>query len=123
MLARAQRLGADLGPGASALVARPPAGHTDRVLAAIAQELPGALAAARGDLVEALAPGSPERLAQRLRGDDAGRGLTARGRTPGAFGTALKVAALALELDGGEELLAAGAGGCCSRRRDEPEPR
>ncbi len=61
VLARAQRLGADLSQGVSALVARPPAGHTDRVLAAIAQELPGALAAARGDFVEALAPGSPAR--------------------------------------------------------------
>ena len=104
VLARAQRLGADLGQGASAFVARPPEGHTDRVLAAIAQELPGALAAARGDLVEALAPGSPERLARRLADDHAGRRLAARAGLPRRFGTALKVAALTLELDGGEEL-------------------
>ena len=103
VLARAQRLGADLGQGASAFVARPPEGHTDRVLAAIAQELPGALAAARGDLVEALAPGSPERLARRLA-ETMPVGVSPHEPTPAGFGTALKVAALTLELDGGEEL-------------------
>jgi hypothetical protein len=103
VLARAQRLGADLGQGASAFVARPPEGHTDRVLAAIAQELPGALAAVRGELVEALVPGSPERLAGRLA-VTMPVGLSPHEPEPAAFGTALKVAGLALELDGGEEL-------------------
>jgi len=104
VLARAQRLGADLSQGVSALVARPPAGHTDRVLAAIAQELPGALAAARGNLVEALAPGSPVRLARRLKATMP-VGIAPHEEDPARFATALKIAALALELDGDEELL------------------
>lgn len=104
VLARAHRLGADLSRGVSALVARPPAGHTDRVLAAIAQELPGALAAARGDLVEALAPGSPAPLARRL-GATMPVGISPHEEEPARFGTTLKTAALALELGGGEELL------------------
>ncbi|MDA0180533.1 helix-turn-helix domain-containing protein [Solirubrobacter phytolaccae] len=104
VLARAQRLGADLSHGASALVARPPAGHTDRVLAAIAQELPGALAAARGDFVEALTPGSPDRLTQRLRATMP-VGVSPQEPDPAAFGSALKAAAIALQLGGGEELL------------------
>ena len=53
-VARAQRLGADLSRGASALVARPR--HADRALATIAQEHPGALAAIRRDGIEALLP-------------------------------------------------------------------
>lgn len=102
VLARAHRLGADLGRGASAFVARPPSGHTDRVLAAIAQELPGALAAARGDLVEALSPIDPRRLATRLA---ATMPVGVSPHETEHFGAALKFAALALELDKGEELL------------------
>ena len=95
--ARARRLGVDLARGASALYAR---GPTERVLAAIAQEIPGALAAPRGDRVEALLPGDPaaaRRLARRLK---------TSGLSP--FGTdlaaALRFAELALEV-GGDDLL------------------
>jgi PucR C-terminal helix-turn-helix domain/GGDEF-like domain len=76
--ARARHLGADLSRGAGALLVRPRPGHAERVLAAIVQEFPGALAAPREDRVEALLPvprGSTRasaeeaarRLAQRLR--------------------------------------------------------
>ena len=95
VLARARRLGADLSGGASALYARGPA---ERVLAVIAQEAPGALAAPRGDRVEALLPGDPE-VARRLA-----RRLGTCGLSP--FGTdllaALRYAELALEV-GGED--------------------
>jgi hypothetical protein len=56
IVARARRLGADLAAGASALCVRPGAGRAERVLATIAQEAPGALAAVREDRVEALLP-------------------------------------------------------------------
>jgi sugar diacid utilization regulator len=59
IVARARRLGADLEMGASALCVRPPTGHVERVLATIAQEAPGALAAVREDRVEALLPVGP----------------------------------------------------------------
>jgi sugar diacid utilization regulator len=76
--ARARQLGADLSGGAGALLVRPRAGHAERVLAAIAQEFPGALAAPRADRVEALLPvprgstrastdAAARRLAHRLR--------------------------------------------------------
>jgi hypothetical protein len=108
-VARARRLGADLSRGASALSVRPRAGHSERVLAAIAQEFPGALAAARADRVEALLPvppgGEPEsaeasarRLARRLRAGTPA-GLSPFEHDVEALGTALRVAELALELE------------------------
>ena len=59
ILARARRLGADLGSGASALVVRC-SGSADRTLAVIAEAFPGALAAPRGNLVEAVLPVPPD---------------------------------------------------------------
>jgi hypothetical protein len=108
-IARARRLGADLSRGASALSVRPRPGHSERVLAAIAQEFPGALAAARADRVEALLPvppgGEPEsaeasarRLARRLR-TGMPAGLSPFEHDVEALGRALRVAELALELE------------------------
>ncbi len=108
-IARAQRLGADLSRGASALSVRPPAGHTERVLATIAQEFPGALAAARADRVEALLPVPPggeqataeaasRRVARRLRAS-APTGLSPFEPEIEAIGGALRVAELASELE------------------------
>jgi DNA-binding PucR family transcriptional regulator len=94
IVARARRLGSDLADGASALSVRPEPGQTERVLALIAQEIPGALAAPRGDRVDALLPGDPaaaRRLAQRLGTS----GLSPTGRDLAA---ALRYAELALEL-------------------------
>ena len=114
IVARARRLGADLSRGASALSARGPA---ERVLAAIAQEVPGALAAPRGDRVEALLPGDPaaaRRLARRLKTSGlspfstdlarraALRGARARGRRRGF--------AVVAAADRRERRAAAGAG-------------
>ncbi len=110
ILARARRLGADLRLGAGALSVRPPTGHTDRVLAAIAQELPGALVAVRGDLVEALAPDGTQdalgRVARRLAANMP-VGIAPHEPDAAAFGSALRFAALARELDGAppEDLL------------------
>jgi hypothetical protein len=89
-IGRARRLGADLADGAHALAARP---ATDRVLAAIASELPGSLTAVRGDRAEALIPASldPLPLARRLRA-----GLSPAGQD---FAAALRFAAVALEVD------------------------
>ena len=89
-LTRARRLGADLSDGARALALRPP---TDRTLAAIAQELPGSLAAARGGLGIALVPAHLDALplARRL-----GAGLSPAGHDLAA---AMRFAAVALELD------------------------
>ena len=91
IVARARRLGADLSRGASALVARGPA---ERVLAVIAQEVPGALAAPRDDRVEALLPGDPEaarRLARRL-------GTSGLSPFSGDLAGALRYAELAFEV-------------------------
>lgn len=100
VLARARRLGADLSAGATALVVRPAPGQTERVLALIAQEAPGALAAPRGDRVEALLSGDhavARRLAQRLG---------TSGLSPFAtdLAGALRYAELAMEV-GGDGLL------------------
>jgi hypothetical protein len=108
-VARARRLGADLSRGASALSVRPAPGHSERVLAAIVQEFPGALAAARADRVEALLPVPPNgdpvtaeasarRLAQRLRGATPA-GLSPLEEDVEALGGALRIAELALELE------------------------
>jgi hypothetical protein len=102
VVARARGLGADLSRGASALSVRAP-GRTDRVLAAIAQEFPGALAAPREDRVEALLPAPREG-----ESDAAARQLARRLRTTGlspfehdvtALGAALAVAQLSAELE------------------------
>jgi hypothetical protein len=111
-VARARRLGADLSRGASALTVRPRAGRSERVLAAIAHEFPGALAAARGDRVEALLPvpsggepataeASARRLARRLRASTPA-GLSPFEHDVEALASALRVAELALELEGVE---------------------
>jgi hypothetical protein len=97
IVSRARRLGADLSHGASALSAR---GHTERILATIAQDFPGALAAPRGDRVEALLPGeahddAARRLARRL----GTTGLSPFEPDPAALGRALSVAELSAELD------------------------
>ncbi|WP_028068078.1 PucR family transcriptional regulator [Solirubrobacter soli] len=95
IVARARRLGADLSHGASALSAR---GHNERILATIAQDFPGALAAPRGDRVEALLPGddpAARRLARRL----GTTGLSPFEPDPAALGRALHVAELSAELD------------------------
>jgi hypothetical protein len=90
VIARAQRLGADLTHGAAALAARP---ATDRVLALITQELPGSLVAVRANRVEALIPANrdPLPLATRLNA-----GLSPIEHD---FAHALRFAALALELE------------------------
>jgi DNA-binding PucR family transcriptional regulator len=87
---------------------RPRPGHGERVLAAIAQEFPGALAAARSDRVEALLPvppggdpdsaaGAARRLARRLRRSTP-TGLSPFEPDVEALGAALRVAELAAEL-------------------------
>jgi hypothetical protein len=102
IVARGRRLGADLSRGASALSVAAP-GRTDRVLATIAQEFPGALAAPHGDRVQALLPaprdGEPDVAARRLA-----RRLRTTGLSPfepdvTALGTALGVAELSATLD------------------------
>jgi hypothetical protein len=97
-VARAERLGTDLSRGASALVARPR--HTDRALATIAQEHPGALAAVRRDGIEALLPdeAAARRLAHRL-GATMPVGLSPFEPDPDRLGAALRIAELTLELD------------------------
>lgn len=108
VIARAKRLGCDLSEGASALCVRPASGDAERVLAVIAQELPGALAVPRGDRVEALLPALPgsarvttdaaaRRLAHRLR-RHAPTGLAPFERDAGDLPRALRVAELALVL-------------------------
>jgi hypothetical protein len=97
VVSRARRLGADLSRGACALSVR---GHTERILATIAQEFPGALAAPRGDRVEALLPGpeageAARRLARRL----GTTGLSPFEPDPAALGRALHIAELSAELD------------------------
>jgi hypothetical protein len=95
VISRARRLGADLAHGASALSAR---GHTERILATIAQEFPGALAAPRGDRVEALLPGESDaarRLARRL----GTTGLSPFEPDPAALGGSLRIAELSAALD------------------------
>lgn len=98
VLARARQLGADLGQGASALSAR---GPTERVLATIAQELPGALAAAREDRVEALLPArdDPDGAAARRLARRLGAGLSPVEPDVARLGAALRIAAVTLELD------------------------
>ncbi len=90
VLARARRLGADLGAGAYALAVRPAA---ERTLARIAQDVPDALAAVREDRVDALLPATAaaHRLARRL---DAG--LAPLETEAASFGAALREAQLAL---------------------------
>jgi len=100
VVGHARRLGADLSHGASALSAR---GHTERILATIAQEFPGALAAPRGDRVEALLPSADgdaaaRRLARRL----GTTGLSPFEPDPAALGRALHVAELSSKLEGVE---------------------
>ena len=97
-VARAERLGADLSHGASALVARPR--HADRALATIAQEHPGALAAVRRDGIEALLPDetAARRLAHRLQATMP-VGLSPFEPDPDRLGAALRIAELTLELD------------------------
>jgi hypothetical protein len=90
VLARARRLGADLGAGAYALSVRPP---SERTLARIAQDVPEALAAVREDRVDALLPATAaaHRLARRL-----GAGLAPLETDAASFGAALREAQLAL---------------------------
>lgn len=98
VVTRAERLGVDLSHGASALVARPR--HTDRALATIAQEHPGALAAARRDGIEALLPN--EALARRLAHRLAAAmpvGLSPFEPDPSRLGAALRIAEVTLEID------------------------
>lgn len=100
ILARARRLGCDLADGASALCVRIESADADWALALIAQEVPGALAAQRGELVEALLPGEAEpahRLARRLR-RRLPTGLAPREHDVTALGRALRFAELALEI-------------------------
>ena len=108
VIARARRLGCDLSEGASALCVRPVPGDAERVLAVIAQDLPGALAVSRGDHVEALLPAPPgsarvttdaaaRRLAERLR-RRAPTGLAPFERDAGDLPRALRVAELVLVL-------------------------
>ncbi|HEY6886761.1 MAG TPA: helix-turn-helix domain-containing protein [Solirubrobacter sp.] len=103
IVARARGLDADLSRGASALSVRA-AGRVDRVLATIAQEYPGALAAPREDRVEALLPapreGDPSLAARRLA-----RRLNTTGLSPfepdaAALSDALRVAELSGGLNG-----------------------
>jgi hypothetical protein len=97
---RARRLGADLSHGASALSVR---GHTERILATIAQEFPGALAAPRGDRVEALLPSAePDAAARRLARRLGTTGLSPFEPDPAALGRALGVAELSAGLEGVE---------------------
>src|SRR4051794_11030522 len=99
-LTRARRLGADLSAGAHALVARP---ASDRTLAAIASELPGSLAAVRGDRAEALIPAgqNPLPLARRLHA-----GLSPAGTD---FAAALRFATVALEVEADPQALLGGS--------------
>ena len=104
IVARARRLGADLGAGASALCVRPAAGQAERVLATIAQEVPGALAAPRADRVGALLPAAPgggdaaaRRLALRL-GRSGPVGLSPLEPDAAGLRRALRIAELALAL-------------------------
>jgi hypothetical protein len=105
LLARAARLGCDLGAGAAALCVRPGPGAMERVLATIDQEFPDAIAAARGHQVEALLPAAsrdaPEsdarRLARRLRRQGP-TGLAPFEAEPEEVPTALRVAALSVAL-------------------------
>ena len=114
---RARRLGCDLAAGAAALYVRPEPGGVGRVLAAIAQEVPGAIAAPttiagrsatvaattsapRAEpVVAALLPADApaRRLARRLAGSSA-VGLSPVESDPGALGRALAAAELALVL-------------------------
>ena len=112
LIMRARRLGAELADGASALCVQPAPGATDRVLAAIAQEAPGSLAAPRRGLLHALLPaGAPAgRLARRLaRGGPVGRSPFEP--DAGELSRALAAAELALAIGeraevGHEQLLA-----------------
>jgi hypothetical protein len=98
VVSRARRLGADLSRGASALSVR---GHSERILATIAQEFPGALAAPRGDRVEALLPSAePDAAARRLARRLGTTGLSPFEPDPGALGAALHVAELSAALEG-----------------------
>lgn len=100
VVSRARRLGADLSRGASALSVR---GHSERILATIAQEFPGALAAPRGDRVEALLPSAePDGAARRLARRLGTTGLSPFEPDPGALGDALRVAELSAALEGVE---------------------
>ena len=112
LITRARHLGAELANGASALCVRLAPGGAEHVLAAIAQEAPGALAAPRGDLVHALLPaGAPAgRLGRRLARSGA-VGCSPVALDAGALGRALAAAELALAIVeragvGHEELLA-----------------
>jgi PucR C-terminal helix-turn-helix domain len=104
--ARARRLGADQRRDCPRRATAP--GHAERVLAAIAEAFPAALAAQRGDRVEALLPvardavratadAAARRLAQRLRGE-APTGLSPFEPDIAKLWRALRVSELALAL-------------------------
>ena len=117
VVSRARRLGADLSRGASALSVR---GHSERILATIAQEFPGALAAPRGDRVEALLPSAePDGAARRLARRLGTTGLSPFEPDPGALGDALHVAELSAALEGVEldELLRGSLAAAARQRR------
>jgi hypothetical protein len=101
-VARARGLGADLSRGASALSVHA-AGRVDRVLAMIAQEYPGALAAPREDRVQALLPapraGDPGAAARRLARRLGTTGLSPFEPDPEALSGALRVAEVSGRLD------------------------
>lgn len=100
ILARARRLGCELGAGASALCVRAAPGDAEWAVAVIAQEAPGALVAPGGELVEALLPGdrrAARRLAARL-GARVAVGLSPLERDVRKLGAALRHAELALAL-------------------------
>jgi sugar diacid utilization regulator len=108
LVTRARRLGADLTRGAGALCVRALPGQDEQVLAVIAQEFPGALAARRGDQIEALLPLQPEgtreaaavaarRVARRLR-RRAPIGTAPFEPDPARLQRALRVAELGLAL-------------------------
>ena len=106
IVARARQLGMDLAAGASALCVRVAETGAEWALATIAQEFPTAIAAQRGDHVEALLPkrpGAAERLARRLR-RRLPTGLAPFTRDLGALGSALRFAELAMILGEHEEV-------------------
>ncbi|MEA2242368.1 MAG: hypothetical protein QOD24_1924 [Solirubrobacteraceae bacterium] len=106
IVARARQLGSDLAAGASALCVRVAVTGADWALATIAQESPTAIAAQRGDYVEALLPerlGAAGRLARRLR-RRLPTGLAPFERDLDALGSALRFAELAMILGDHEDL-------------------
>jgi hypothetical protein len=106
IVARAKRLGCDLTEGASALCVRIASQDAEWALATIAQEFPTALAAQRGDQVDALLPapaGPARRLARRLR-QRLPTGLAPFERDVAALGRALRFAELAVAVGEREDV-------------------